>query len=165
MLRTVRFFRQKSTLEDGIGSHACSLEALPCVWSRAFLSGVHFLTGSHCKLRPNTEVADNTGAMFLFNPTMRAITIALPLSGDGSASLGFACSSTTAPVLVRQLASSERTTTVAYNLKVLDCTDTLNLTLLASTARVIGFEQWKYSARFPRAIYARGCHCIPCIFA
>jgi hypothetical protein len=24
-------FRQKSTLDDAIGSHACSLEALPCV--------------------------------------------------------------------------------------------------------------------------------------
>jgi parallel beta-helix repeat protein len=28
---TVRFFRQKFTLEDAIGSHACSLEGLPCV--------------------------------------------------------------------------------------------------------------------------------------
>ena len=28
---TVRFFRQKFTLDDAIGSHACSLEALPCV--------------------------------------------------------------------------------------------------------------------------------------
>jgi ABC-type multidrug transport system fused ATPase/permease subunit len=28
--RTVRVFRQKFTLEDTIGSHACSLEALPC---------------------------------------------------------------------------------------------------------------------------------------
>jgi hypothetical protein len=29
--RTVRVFRQKFTLEDAIGSHACSLEALTCV--------------------------------------------------------------------------------------------------------------------------------------
>jgi hypothetical protein len=29
--RTVRFFRQKFTLEDAIGSHACSLEALACI--------------------------------------------------------------------------------------------------------------------------------------
>jgi hypothetical protein len=28
---TVRVFRQKITLEDAIGSHACSLEALSCV--------------------------------------------------------------------------------------------------------------------------------------
>jgi acyl-CoA hydrolase len=28
---TVRVFRQKSSLEDAIGSHACSLEALACV--------------------------------------------------------------------------------------------------------------------------------------
>jgi hypothetical protein len=28
---TVRVFRQESTLEDAIGSHACSLEALTCV--------------------------------------------------------------------------------------------------------------------------------------
>jgi hypothetical protein len=28
---TVRVFRQKSTLEDAIRSHACSLEALACV--------------------------------------------------------------------------------------------------------------------------------------
>ena len=34
---------------------------------------------------------DNTGAMFLFNPTARAINLSLPLSGDGSASLGFEC--------------------------------------------------------------------------
>jgi hypothetical protein len=30
-VRTVRVFRQKFTLEDAIGSHACSLKALPCV--------------------------------------------------------------------------------------------------------------------------------------
>jgi hypothetical protein len=28
---TVRVFRQDFALEDAIGSHACSLEALPCV--------------------------------------------------------------------------------------------------------------------------------------
>jgi hypothetical protein len=28
---TVRVFRQKFTLEDAIGSHACSLEAVACV--------------------------------------------------------------------------------------------------------------------------------------
>jgi hypothetical protein len=28
---TVRTFRRTFTLEDAIGSHACSLEALPCV--------------------------------------------------------------------------------------------------------------------------------------
>jgi hypothetical protein len=46
--RPVRFFRQKLTLEDAVGSHTCSLQ-----WhsSRVFTP----LTGSHCKLRPNTE--------------------------------------------------------------------------------------------------------------
>jgi hypothetical protein len=39
--RTVRVFRQNFTLDDAIGSHACSLEALPCVWLMAFLSGAH----------------------------------------------------------------------------------------------------------------------------
>ena len=28
---TVRVFRREFTLEDGIGSHACSLEAIACV--------------------------------------------------------------------------------------------------------------------------------------
>jgi hypothetical protein len=38
---TVRFFRQEFTLEDAIGSHAFTLplEARPCVWPMAFLSG------------------------------------------------------------------------------------------------------------------------------
>jgi hypothetical protein len=40
---TVRVFRQKFTLEDAIGSHACSLEALACVCPMAFLSGVRYL--------------------------------------------------------------------------------------------------------------------------
>jgi hypothetical protein len=35
-------FRQKLTLEDAIGSHACLLQALAGVCSMAFLSGVHF---------------------------------------------------------------------------------------------------------------------------
>jgi hypothetical protein len=35
------FFSDKFTLGDAIGSHACSLEALTCVWPMAFLSGVH----------------------------------------------------------------------------------------------------------------------------
>jgi hypothetical protein len=34
-------FRQAFTLEDAIGSHACSLEALACVCSMPFLSEVH----------------------------------------------------------------------------------------------------------------------------
>jgi hypothetical protein len=40
---TVRVFRQRSKLDDAIGSHACSLEALACVWSMTFLSGAHCL--------------------------------------------------------------------------------------------------------------------------
>jgi hypothetical protein len=40
----MRVFRQKSTLEDAIGFHAFApLEALLCVWSMTFLSGVHCL--------------------------------------------------------------------------------------------------------------------------
>jgi hypothetical protein len=31
------------------------LKRWPCVWPMPFLSGGHFLTGSHCKSRPNTE--------------------------------------------------------------------------------------------------------------
>jgi hypothetical protein len=38
---TVRVSRQESTLEDAIGSHACSLEALASVRPMAFLSDVH----------------------------------------------------------------------------------------------------------------------------
>jgi hypothetical protein len=41
-LCTVRVFRLEFTLEDAIGSHACSLEALAGVRPMAFLSGVHF---------------------------------------------------------------------------------------------------------------------------
>jgi hypothetical protein len=51
----VRVFGQIFALEDAIGSHACSLEALAGVSPMPFLSGGHFLTGSHCKLRANTE--------------------------------------------------------------------------------------------------------------
>jgi hypothetical protein len=51
---TVRVFRQKITLEDATGSHPARLKRAG-VWSMAFLSGGHFLTGSLCKLRPNTE--------------------------------------------------------------------------------------------------------------
>jgi hypothetical protein len=51
----VRVFRHHFTLEDAIGSHTCSLEALAGVRPMAFLSGVQFLTSSHCKLRQTTE--------------------------------------------------------------------------------------------------------------
>jgi hypothetical protein len=47
-------FRRIGALDDAIGSHACSLEATSCVRPMTFLSGVHFLTGWHCKFRPNT---------------------------------------------------------------------------------------------------------------
>ena len=85
---------------------------------------------------------DNTGAMFLFNPTEREVTIGLPLSGDGAASLGFSCVGSTAPVLVKHLSSSERTS-APYNLDVLHCSDVLRVTLPATSARVLEFEQWK----------------------
>merc|ERR1719469_1676353 len=71
---------------------------------------------------------DNTGAMFVFNPTARPLNVSLPLSGDGSASLGFACGSSTLPVRVRQLGSAERTS-VPYDVGLLGCADTLHLTL------------------------------------
>jgi phosphatidylinositol-3,4,5-trisphosphate 3-phosphatase/dual-specificity protein phosphatase PTEN len=77
--RTVRVFRQKFTLEDAIGSywseHACGQ------WhsSRKF----HSLTGSHCKLRRNTEGAysadrfQNRVALFPFDdhgpPTLQVL--------------------------------------------------------------------------------------------
>jgi hypothetical protein len=42
--------------EDTIEFHTFApLEARASVWPMAFLSGVYFSTGSHCKLRPNTE--------------------------------------------------------------------------------------------------------------
>ena len=43
---TVRVFRQGFALEDAIGSHACSLEALALVCMRP----ITFLSGSHCLL-------------------------------------------------------------------------------------------------------------------
>jgi H+/Cl- antiporter ClcA len=52
---TVRVFRQNSPPDDAVGSLACSLEALACLRPISFLSDGHFLTGSHCKLHPNTE--------------------------------------------------------------------------------------------------------------
>jgi hypothetical protein len=65
-LGTVRVFGQKFAFEDAIEYHTFApLESLACVWPMAFISGVHFLflTGSHCKLRPNTEGEDG-GAAF-----------------------------------------------------------------------------------------------------
>jgi hypothetical protein len=54
---TVRVFRQKSTLEDAIEFHAFALRLKllqACdQWHSSRLST--FLTGSHCKFRPNTE--------------------------------------------------------------------------------------------------------------
>jgi hypothetical protein len=40
-LRPVLGVTLKVTLEDAIGSHACSLEALACMQPMAFISGVH----------------------------------------------------------------------------------------------------------------------------
>jgi hypothetical protein len=51
---TVRFFLQNRALEDTIGSHACSVEALACVWPIAFLSGVHSSYRYHHELCRNT---------------------------------------------------------------------------------------------------------------
>lgn len=84
---------------------------------------------------------DNTGAMFLFNPTAREIDVSLPLSGEGNASLGFVCAATTPPILVQQLTTSERTMAAAINLQVLNCTGVLELTLPANSARMLGFAK------------------------
>jgi hypothetical protein len=62
---TVRVFRQKFTLEDAIGSHACSLEALTCVRPMAFLSEVHCSYRCHHELRRNTEGRLTPGTTFL----------------------------------------------------------------------------------------------------
>jgi hypothetical protein len=89
---------------------------------------------------------DNTGAMFLFNPTMREIDVSMPLSGEGNASLDFACGKlSSGSVLVRQITSSERTPTSAqtYNLGLLDCASgVLSVTLPATSAKVMFFDHW-----------------------
>jgi hypothetical protein len=52
----VLFFRRNFAFEDAIEFHTfVPLEALPCVCPITFLSDRHSLTGSHCKLHPNTE--------------------------------------------------------------------------------------------------------------
>jgi hypothetical protein len=56
---TVRVFRQQFTLEDAIGSHTCSLEALAGVCGKLHSSRVFTpLIGWHCKSHPNTEGTD-----------------------------------------------------------------------------------------------------------
>ena len=90
----------------------------------------------------------HTGAMFLYNPTMRELNVSLPLSGESSASLDFRCASggATTGILVRQIASSERSAPAsaqAYDLGLLDCASgVLSLTLPATSAKVLTFEQW-----------------------
>jgi hypothetical protein len=51
----VRVFRQKFTLEDAIGSHACSLEANMRVTNGIPLGCSLLLPVAPCKLCPNTE--------------------------------------------------------------------------------------------------------------
>jgi serine/threonine protein kinase len=54
-VRTAAFFRQKRTPDDAIGTHTCSLQALyACDQSHSSRLST-FLTGSHCKMRPNTK--------------------------------------------------------------------------------------------------------------
>jgi hypothetical protein len=96
--------------------------------------------------------SDNTGAMFIFNPTMREINVSMPLSGESSASLGFECSTGGGgggAVLVRGLAGSERNASSIsqeHTITVLDCTDgVLDLTLPATSASVVEFDQWNGS--------------------
>jgi hypothetical protein len=52
---TVRAFQKRISPKDALGLHSCSLEALTGGRRTAFFSGSHFLTDSHCELRPNTE--------------------------------------------------------------------------------------------------------------
>jgi hypothetical protein len=68
-------YRQKFTLEDGIGSHARSLEAFTCVQPITFLSGGHFLTGWNCKFRPNTESNSHTECNPNPNPNLKYILV------------------------------------------------------------------------------------------
>ena len=90
----------------------------------------------------------HTGAMFLYNPTMRELNVSLPLSGESSTSLDFRCGGggATTGILVRQIASSERsapTSAQAYDLGLLDCASgVLSLTLPATSAKVLTFEKW-----------------------
>lgn len=95
--------------------------------------------------------ADDTGAMFLFNPTMREINVSMPLSGESSASLGFSCSASGSAVLARMLASSERSaSSSSYNIALLTCTTgVLNVTLPATSAHVLEFDQWTGSGTSP----------------
>ena len=88
---------------------------------------------------------DNTGCMFMYNPTMREVNVSLPLSGYSSDSLGFKCRGNES-VLVKQLASSERSSPMAqaYNVDLVDCgSGVLSLTLPPTTARVFEFVAWK----------------------
>jgi hypothetical protein len=55
LLYSARFSTESYTRGCHWIPRLCSLEALACVWPMAFLSGVHCLTGWHCKFRPNTE--------------------------------------------------------------------------------------------------------------
>jgi hypothetical protein len=90
----------------------------------------------------------HTGAMFLYNPTMRELNVSLPLSGESNASLDFRCDSSgaTTGILVRQIASSERSAPAsaqAYALGLLDCASgVMSLTLPATSAKVLTFEKW-----------------------
>jgi hypothetical protein len=53
---TVRIFDRNLHSRSAIEFHTFApLEALPCVWSMAFCSDVHFLTCWNCNLRLNTE--------------------------------------------------------------------------------------------------------------
>jgi hypothetical protein len=52
---TVRVFREEFTLDDAVGSHACSLEASRHVTNGIPLGVSLLLPAAHCKLCPNTE--------------------------------------------------------------------------------------------------------------
>jgi hypothetical protein len=100
---TVRVFRQGFTLEDSIGSHACSLEANMRVTNGIPLGSPPPLTDSHCKLRPNTEGLANLSTQLqpdhqLCHRTDDVTTLkALPICPSTRLPLG------TVPVLDRNL--------------------------------------------------------------
>jgi hypothetical protein len=52
---TLLVFSTEFCTQGSIGSHACSLQALPCMCSMPFLSSFRALTGECCTCRPNSE--------------------------------------------------------------------------------------------------------------
>jgi hypothetical protein len=96
------------------------------------------------KLDGVVMVVNNNGAMFLYNPTARE----LPFSTLLDASLGFDCS-TALPLIVKQMANSDRNSS-PYLVKVVECGHAFNMTVPATTAIAIGFEEWGCVSAVPQ---------------